>query len=121
MADYSGLAGRALATVTRKGAAVTFTLASAGTYDATTDTYSSAVTTSTAGYAVRLPGDPVRYESLGLRQSEAATFLFAPTTYAAQPALGSTTSWDGVTYTVEDVDPIEPDGNAIVSQVICRR
>jgi hypothetical protein len=119
--SYAATHARAAALVARKGAAVTFTLSSPGTYDATTDTYSTPTTSTVAGHAVRVSGNPIKYQSLGLVQSEAPTLLFAPSTFGSQPSLGMTTSWGGVTYTVADVEPVEPDGNAIVCEVVVKR
>jgi hypothetical protein len=118
---YAGTHARAAALVKRKGVAVTFSLLSPGTYDAATDTYSTPSTSTWAGYAVRVPGDPIKYESLGLVQGEAPTLLFGPTTYGDQPALGAKVTWGSADYTVRHVDPVEPDGNAIVCEVIVAR
>ena len=100
---------------------MTFSFASPGTYNAAADTYSGPATTTVAGYAVRDEGDPERYRALSLSLTEAPTLLFAPSTAGSVPALGSTVTWGGVSYTVKDVDPIAPAGTAIVSKVIVAR
>lgn len=112
--DHAG----ALADVKAAGATVTFTLSSPGTYDAATDTYTSAVTTYVSGAAIRVAGNPLAYQALELIQSEAPTLLFTPTTYGSLPALQSAVTWGGATYTVRSVDPLAPDGTAILARIV---
>src|SRR3990167_9392536 len=101
------------ATLKRKGVAVTFTLTDPGTYDPATDLWTWGSTTTVAGYAVRIAGNPITYARLSLVLSEAPTLLFGPTTAGSLPALGSTVTWRSIVYAVRDVNPIEPDGTAI--------
>lgn len=121
MSDYTSDHASALADVTEAGVAVTFTMVTPGTYDAATDTWTDAVDASVSGYAIRTRGNPLRYQALGLVQSESPTLLFTPTTYGDQPVVGSTVTWGGVVYTVKDVEPVEPDGNAILCKVVVAR
>lgn len=107
----------ALADVTEAGAAVTFSKVSQGSYDPETDTATPSTST-VAGSAVRVPGDPERYSRLNLVESKAVTLLFAPTTFGDTPALGATCSWGGETLTVRDVEPLAPDGNTIIATVV---
>ena len=111
---------RALALVKRKGAAVTFSRTTQGGYDAETDTATPSTST-VVGHAVRVQGDPERYAGLGLVEAKAVTLLFAPTTIDEQPSPGDEVTWDGVEYTVRDVDPVAPDGDVIVSSVVIAR
>lgn len=104
-----------------EGVAVTFTLATPGTYDATTDTWSTPTSATVAGRAYRVRGDPKVYQALELVESEAPTLLFRPTTYAEVPALNSTVSWGSVTYVVKHVQVTAPDSNAIVARVVMAR
>lgn len=115
--DHAG----ALLDLTEAGAAVTFTHVTPGTYDASTDTWTDAVDASVSGYAIRTRGNPLRYQALNLTQSESPSLLFTPTTYGQQPAIGSTVTWDSVSYTARDVEPVEPDGTAILSKVVVSR
>ena len=108
----------ALRMLKAKGAAVTFTLESPGTYDPETDTYTSASTTTVAGYAVRVEGDPEVYSSLGLVEQDAVTLLFAPNTFGETPDLGYTVTWGSVVYTLWQLRPVEPDGTVIISQIV---
>lgn len=116
-ADHAG----AVADVQAAGARVTFTLSSPGTYTDATDAWTSATTTTVAGYAIRVGGNPVRYAELNLRQSEAPTLLFTPSTYGSLPALGSSVTWNSLVYTVRDVQPLAPDGTAILARVVVAR
>ena len=115
--DHAG----ALADVAEAGAAVTFTLERAGLYDPATDTSTGATTTTVAGYAVQVEGDPERYRALGLVEGEAPTLLFVPSTFGALPPLGARVTWASASYTVRAVDPLRPDGNAILANVIVAR
>ena len=118
MSQYTGIASRALSTLARKGAAVTFTLQSAGTYDETTDTYSGASTATVTGYAIEDEGDPIEYQRLELIQQSPATLLFGPSMAGEIPPLGSVVTWAGTSKTVFAVAPIRPDGTCIVAEVI---
>lgn len=118
MASYATEAASALADVTAAGAAVTFTKVAPGTYDGTTDTWSNPTNASVSGYAIRVRGNPDTYEKLNLIEALSNTLLFTPSTYGQVPALGSEVVWDGVTYTVRDVNQLAPDGKAILSRVV---
>lgn len=115
VSDHKG----ALADVKDAGAAVTFTLVT-NTYDAATDT-STSETSTVQGYAVRVNGDPKRYEALGLVEADAPTLLFVPTTFGEEPPLSARVTWGGVSYTVRDVAPLAPDGNSILSRCVVSR
>lgn len=107
--------------VRHRGAAVTFTVEQPGSYDATTDTYSSPTTSTVAGYAVRAAGDPERYKALELIESENPTLEFVPTTAGELPPLNATVSWGGTSYVVRDVDPVAENGTATRARVIIGR
>ena len=115
--DHAG----AVADIRDAGAPVTFSRTTPGTYNATTDTYTAPKTTTVVGHAVGTRGDPVRYQALSLVELAAPTLLFAPTTYGELPALGSTVTWAGIVHTVRDIQPIAPDGTAIIARIIVER
>lgn len=119
--QYAPHATRALATVKRKGAAITFALVSPGVYDAATDTWSSPVTTSIAGFAVEIGNDPEVFRNLGLILADHATFLFTASTLGSLPVPGFRTTWGGAAYTVKSVLPLSPDGTALLARVIASR
>lgn len=104
-----------------KGAAVTFTVTNPGTYDATTDTYSSDTTSTVAGYALRAAGDPERYRALNLVESENPTLEFVPTTAGEVPPLNATVTFGGFGYVVRDVEPVAQNGTATRARVIVSR
>lgn len=104
----------------KSGVAITFTLGT-GTYNATNDTWSSAGTSTVIGFATRVPGDPVRYQALGLVESEAPTLQFTPDTAGERPALNSSCSFGGATFVVRDVQPWSPAGSDVSSRVIVSR
>lgn len=118
MSTYVAEHASALADVAAAGSAVTFTLASAGTYSPTAGTWSSATTATVAGQAVRVKGDPKVYAALELVESEAPTLLFVPTTYGQVPALNSKVTWASTVYTVKHVQVVAPNGSAILSRVV---
>ncbi len=102
------------------GAAVTFTDTTA-THDPTTGTFTSPTSSTVSGYAMKKRSDPKRYEALGLSEQDIQTLLFVPNTYGDTPSLGSTVSWMSRTYTIRDVDPLAPDGTAILAEVVIAR
>jgi hypothetical protein len=116
-ADHAG----ALADIQEAGSAVTFTFASPGTYTASTGLFAGDTTTTVTGAAIRVTGNPLRYQALGLTQTEAPTLLFAPTTYGSLPVLGASVVFGGVTYTVRDVEPLALDGTTIIANVVVAR
>lgn len=118
MSIYAPDHADALAELRAAGAAVTFTLSSPGTYDPETGLYSSPVTSTVSGYALRTKGDPLEYERLTLTETVAPTLLFAPSTFGGTPALDATVSWGGTTYTVKSANPLDPDGTAILWRVV---
>ena len=90
------------------------------TYDAATDTSTSAETTIT-GSAIQVRGDPQRYRDLGLVLSTMPSLLFAPTTYGDSVAPGDVVTWPatgGSVYTVKDVQDLAPDGVVITSTLV---
>ena len=120
--SYATQHASALAKVTAKGAAVTFSKTTQGSYDATTDTATPSTAT-VAGYAIRVPaagtrGGPDIYSRLGLVESQAPMLLFVPTTYGETPEVGATCSWSGATLTVRDVDPLALDGTTLLANVV---
>lgn len=119
--SYAEDAASAVADLSEAGAAVTFTLTAPGTYTESTDTFSAGSTTTVAGYAVEVPGDPRAYAALELIQRDARTLLFASSTYGSTPGLGATLTWAGATFTVRSVQRVAPDGTAVVSTVVVAR
>jgi hypothetical protein len=122
MGIYDGAAQRALAAIAKKGAPVLFPGAIAGTaghYDEATDTTTpgSAATDATLR-AVQIEGDPDRFQALKLILSNPVTLLIAAKDASITPAPGMAMIWAGTKYTVRDVEPLAPDGNAIIWTVI---
>lgn len=118
MADYTQTHADALADVADAGASVTFTFTSPGTYDATTDTWSTPTTTTVTGSAVEVKGNPDTYERLSLVHSSAPSLFFTPDTYGSLPRPGYTVTWNSIAYTVKDVDPLAPDGTPIAATIV---
>jgi hypothetical protein len=121
MTKYASDHAGALLDVTEAGSAVTFTRTNPGTYDATTDTYSSPSTSTVTGDAIQVAGNPEQYKALELIESEAPTLFFTPDTYGQLPELGDTVVWNSVTYTVRAKQPIAPDGTAIAARLVVAR
>jgi hypothetical protein len=111
----------ALADVTAAGAAVTFTVTNPGTSNPLTGQFTGNSTSTVTGSALRVKGDPKRYEALNLVESEAPTLLFTPTTYGQLPSLEATVTFGGTVYRVRDVDPLAPDGTAILARIVVSR
>lgn len=119
MANYAPDHAGALADLQDAGTAVTFTRTATG-YDE--DGGGASPTDSTVtGYAIRTRGNPLRYQALGLVEAVAPTLLFVPNTFGQTPEPGDVVSWGSVDHTVREVQPLEPDGNAILSKVVVSR
>ena len=100
---------------------VTFAHVVPGAYDPETETWGAPTTTTVTGAAIRVRGVPETYRAPTLIESQAPTLLFTPTTYGELPALGDTVTWPpvgGTTYTVRDINPIAPDGVAIMARIV---
>lgn len=116
MTKYATEHAGALADVTEAGTAVTFTKSTTTTNPSTAQV--TTTTSTVAGHAIRVEGDPETYERLGLTQSNPVTLLFTPTTYGQEPAKGSTFTWEGETRAVAHVEPLAPDGTTILARVV---
>jgi hypothetical protein len=115
---YNDTHAFALDLVTRFGTSATFTTTSAGTENPLTGLFTSGSSSTVAGRAVRVAGDPKVYEVLGLVEAKAPTLFFVPTTFGDSVALGATVTWSSTVYTVRQADPIAPDGNNIAWRVV---
>lgn len=112
---YDGAATRALATIEAKGAAVSFApggSAAGSMYDPLTNQWSGGSSDSWPGSAVQIPGDPDRFAALKLMLTDPITLLVAAKNLTAAPTPGMSMVWDGVLYTVKDVEPVAPAGSA---------
>ena len=116
---YAPQHAMALGKVSARGAAITFSRTTV-TYTASDDTSTVAVT-SVAGYAVQVRGNPQRYALLGLVLETALTLFFTPTTRGEVPRPGDVGTWNSLSYTVKDVDPIAPNGTVIAARVTVSR
>ncbi len=113
--DHAG----AFLDVTAAGAAVTFSK-QVRTVDPLTG-QSTVAETTVVGVATRVAGQPRQYEQLKLIETDAVTLLFVPTTYGESPEVGMEVTWGGVVYTVQAVQPLEPDGTDILAKVVVSR
>ena len=86
-------------------------------YDESTGLATPTETTIT-GAAMRIPGDPSRYAAGGWSLATMPTLMFVATTYGDLPVAGDTVVWGGVTYTAKSVEPLAPDGVAILSTIV---
>lgn len=116
--SYAATHQRAARLVAKKGAPITWSVTTAGTYDATTDSYTTPVTTSCIGHAVEVDGDPQEYRDLELIALNPVTLLFTPTTFGQTPTLGMTGTWGSTVRTVKRIRTISPDANAIGCYVV---
>ena len=123
MGTYAGIRSTAASLIAAKGAAVTLSRVSAGTYDPTTNTATGGSTTDYAVVAVAKKGnalrDPERFARLGLQRTASVTLLVAAQGLAITPQDGDRIGWGGVTYTVREVEPVAPDGAGILYECWC--
>lgn len=105
----------------RKGAPVTFSQTTPGTYDGDTGTWSDATTVTVEGYAVQIAGDPDLYKALGLIESDSPTLSFTPKTPGVIPPLGYTVAWGGETLTVKNRKLLAMNGIATAAHLVVIR
>lgn len=121
MTTMLGMRRRVHSLLGRTGTPVTLATETAGgTYDPATDTFTAgdAAASYVTGRAMRVAGDPTRYEALGLVQSEAPTLVFVPDVVGQLPPPGATLRFGESLFTVRDVDPVAPDGVALWARLI---
>jgi len=116
--SYAADHASAYADVLAAGNAVTFTLAGQGVYDPATDTTTPGPDVVVTGAAIEKRGSLFTYQALSLIAANARTLFFVGTTYGDLPPLNSVVSWGGSTYTVKNVRPVSPSGDAIGATVV---
>jgi hypothetical protein len=104
--------------VARKGAVVTFSKSTPGTYDPNTDMTTGGSTLTVAGRAMKIAGDPVLYAALSLIESENPTLLFTPDVAGVMPALGSSVVWAGESFTVKNINTLAMNGTATAARIV---
>lgn len=116
--SYTATHSHALATVTRKGAAVTFTLVSPGTYDAATDTYTDATTSTVLGSAVQ--DDATQHRKAGdLIGTGNVVVFFTPTTRGQLPLPDYRVTWGSAAlHVVRTFGGIDPDGQGAIAAYV---
>lgn len=102
-----------------RGEAVTFTLETQS-QDNTTG-HTTPTQTTVVGHSLQVAGEAREYEQLGLVGKDARTLEFTPITAGEEPALGSTVSLGGATYTTKRVYPVAPAGVSQTARVIVAR
>lgn len=112
MSNYDAISARALATISKKGGAVTFhETGTASTYSASTDTWSGAVPASdVVGRAIQLEDDPKRRAARSLVLTNPLTLLVAASGLSITPMVGKTMTWNSVVYAIRDVEVLAPNG-----------
>lgn len=109
MSDYSAVAARALATITRKGAPVVFLA----------DTWrGGSIAADVTGQAVEIEGDPEVLQALGLLTVRSVTLLVAASGLGLTVLPGQKFTWAGTTLTVKASEPVAPNGTPIVWTVV---
>lgn len=107
--------------LTRKGAAVTFTSSTPGTYNPATDTTTGATPVTVNGQAMEVDGDPELYTQLELIESENPTLLFKPSTVGELPVLGASVVWGGDTYLVKNIKRLAMAGTPTAARIVVGR
>lgn len=115
---YTATHTRALATVARKGAAVTCSHFSPGSFDPTTGISTDPVTTTVTGSAIQDRPNLDSYVALSLTVTSARTLFFVPDTKGSLPALGDTLTWESLPYSVKSIDPLNPDGAGAIAATL---
>lgn len=115
---YDAVAGRALATIARKGSDVGFGTGTGGIYDPLTDTWSGGTIGSAVGKAVQIDNDLAQLQALDLITRTTVTLLVAAKALTVVPDREMPMTWASVVYRVADVQTIAPDGTPLLYQVL---
>jgi hypothetical protein len=118
VASYEHEHARALASMQRRGAQITFP-ATSGTYDGATGTWSEeGGAAEVSGWAVEKPLEPEEYQELKQITKNPVLLVFVPTTYGERPVMGQRPMWAGRSRTVAGVLPIRPAEEALAARVV---
>lgn len=102
--------------IKKAGAPVTFARGKQTYNDS--DSSLSGTEVSASSYAIRTKGNPVRLAALNLKLVQPVTLLVAAFYLAAfVPLPDDKMTFGGVVYTIKDIDPVAPDGAAIVYRI----
>lgn len=115
---YTGEYTGALQDVAAAGAAVIFRGTGPSTYNEVTEVGAAGTPTSVTGKAIKSRSSYKRHEALKLVITATLTLFFVPDTINTLPTHKMTVEWAGENWTVEDVDPVAPDGIAIAARII---
>jgi hypothetical protein len=108
-------------TLARKGAAVTFSHGTPGTYDPSTDITTAGSVVTVTGHAMQIEGDPDLYTALELIESDNPTLLFRPDTVGVLPVLGASVVWGGEPLTVKNIKPLAMAGTPTAARIVVSR
>lgn len=105
----------------RKGAPVTFSHGTPGTYDPATDTTTGGSVATVTGRAMQVAGDPDLYSRLGLIESDNPTLFFKPDTAGEMPPLGASVPWGNETLIVKNVKANAMNGTPTEAFIVVSR
>ncbi len=119
MSSYATEHAGALADILAAGASATI-VATTQAHTESTDAIGTPTEPSQTGAAMRVTGDPRAYAQLTLKEEEAATLLFAPTTYGDESALklGAKITSAVCTGRIRSIAPIKPNGSLIMARLV---
>jgi len=103
--------------LTASGAQVVFTQRVETSYNPVTDT-NVVETQKIYGLAVEIPANPEVFKNLELVVSVNKILYFSPNTVGQIPQVNATVEWADTTFTVKEVMPIAPLGEAIAARVV---
>jgi hypothetical protein len=121
VSQYTATAQRALATIRRKGAPITFNTLSPITFDEATGRSSGGTPVPVPGFAVEDTSDPDRLAAIGLRLVDPVTLLVAAYGLAVKPVPELRFTWAGLEYYIRDVTQVAPDGTPVTYSVVGSR
>jgi hypothetical protein len=107
---YARATATAQRLVSQKGAALTITRTTPGTYSPTGGVSGSVVTTAVGNAVAKSPSraDSERMRALELIETATVILLVSSVGLAFAPTPGDTLAWSGATYTVRDVVTLAP-------------
>jgi hypothetical protein len=119
---YDAVAERTLKVIAKKGGDVVFPGAIPGVpgvYNPLSDTWTGGTgATDATGKAVQIPDDPERFAAIGLVTQNPVTLLVAAKNLGITPTPGRAFTWASRTYTIKDVEAVDPAGDGAVMYTV---
>lgn len=121
MSAFARIRSRAQSAFAQQGVDVEFAREDIGNHDPLTATFTPLSDAHMTGRAVSKIGDPEVYETLGIKRRDAITLLFWPDSQEDVIRAGDSVEWREHVYIVREAEPVGPDGQPVMWEVVASR